>query len=123
MEILVGTPIILIYEHGTCTSNEALYYLGKHVYGWLTDKGFEAANLIDNAKYAVPIQHWNYDYLKHCGSKIDYNRFRNGFNYEDFLVDKVVDIDNPNLHEYEWYEDMQKSMDNIINFYAKKHYK
>lgn len=121
MEILIGTPIILIYEHGTCTSNEPLYYLGQHVYGWLTEKGFEAANLIDNAKYVVPAQHWNRNYMKYNNhNKRDLNRFKNGYGYDDFLVDRVVDADDGHLKEFPWYENMQKSIKRIIDFYFKR---
>lgn len=122
MEILIGTPIVLIYEHGTCRSNEQLYYLGRHVYGWLTENGFEAAGLIDDAKYIVPYQHWNNNYMKLDNhNKIDRNRFKNGYDYDDFLVDRVIDVDDGKLNEYDWWHEKTKpSIERIINFYTNK---
>lgn len=123
MDILIGTPIKLIYEDGTYSGSEPLYYLGQHTYGWLTENGFEAAGVTDNVKYVVPCELWNDNYKKVKETdlwgheRIDWDRFKGGHDYSDFLPKKITDIDAPHLHEYSWYEKMQESIKRVREFY------
>lgn len=119
MEILIGTPIILIYEHGVCTSNDQLYYLGMHCYGRLTDKGFKAIGIIDEAKYVVPFTLWNFSYMHQVKGIIDKNRFLKNHKYEDFLVSEVQDIDDGHLNEFPWWHEITKpSIEYILDYYG-----
>lgn len=121
MEILIGEPIILIYESGVCTSNDPDYYLGRHVYGCYSHEGpIIAGGLIDSAKYVVPFKYWNYGYmLRDNNGKIDRMRFLGGYAYDDFLVDKVVDIENEELQNICWWkEKTEPSIKHILEFYA-----
>lgn len=125
MEIKVGEPIILIYQRGAVCS-QPLYYLGQHVYGDLTDNGFRACGIIDDIQYVVPYRLLNDNYMRiveaegYPHGKTDTDRFKDGYQYNDFLPCKVVDVEAPYLQEHAWYNDMMESIKHVREFYGLK---
>ena len=120
MILKVGEPIVLQYKkRGTISKIGDLYYLGLGVYGFLEPTGFVPIGLTITADYVIPTRCLNLSYGYKINGKLETNRLVEGYNYDDFTNDKIIDEENPNLYEMPWYNNFLDERKRIIEKFGK----
>lgn len=127
MELLIGTPIVLCGKT-TTTCQYRYYYLGKGVYGALYNdkniKGFRALGIIKDWKYIVPFDMFmsnKFSVKKYSSSdNLSYSYNGEADNMKHFEPNNIIDIDDNRLKELTWYNEMNASINDVLEYYGIK---
>lgn len=131
MELLIGTPIVLCGKT-TTTCQYRYYYLGKGVYGALYNdkniKGFRALGIIKEWKYIVPFDMFmsnKFSVKKTSASdkltySLSYSYNGEADNMKNFETNNIIDIDDNRLKELTWYNEMNASINDVLEYYGIK---